>query len=99
MISGLFISAKMSEQFLSPDGRGERWGSDSVSIFKPLTRENDTLCSGQLACRPGQHTAALKAKDAILEDAWVIDIFAVKRKVIFGSDTLKVWKVLLGDIR
>ena len=73
--------------------------SDSISVKQSLHRVNDTLLSGQLAFRiqcthmKGQNRPLATAKDNVAE------ILVVKRLKIFGSDSLKVWKIFLGDFR
>ena len=70
---------------------------DSVGVKKPLKMENDTLCSGQLIFTKQNTLPVVKYQNPGKSLVNLIDIYAVKRQKVFGTDTLKVWKVLLGD--
>jgi hypothetical protein len=71
---------------------------DSIIIKQSLHRVNDTLLSGELKFRvlcnhtKGQNRPLVAAQDNVAE------ILVVKKWKIFGSDSLKVWKVYLGNI-
>lgn len=72
---------------------------DSVMVKDPLQRKCDTLYSGQLNFTLRFAGSDAKEKKNTLVQTKTIDIFTVKREKIFGRDTVKVWNVLLGDIR
>ena len=71
---------------------------DSIRIKQPFHRENDTLFSGQLAFRILYSDAEKQLKPRVSGSDIIAEIFLVKRKLIFGTDSLKVWKVFLGEI-
>jgi len=71
---------------------------DSISIYKPLHRIDNTTYSGVL--RFSQNFTDTASTEQIINslrrnaDFWVI-----KEDKVFGTDTLKIWNVRLGDIR
>lgn len=72
---------------------------DSIKISRQLERKNDSMYSGQLII-----TVNLAASDAQKRPSpgtcnRTVDIFALKQEKVFGKDTIRVWNVLLGDIR
>ena len=76
----------------------ERMAFDSIRLKQTLHRENDTLFSGQLAFRILYSHAENQQKSLVTGSDNIAEIFLVKRKLIFGTDSLKVWKVFLGEI-
>jgi len=71
---------------------------DSVRVKRVLHQENDTLCSGKLAfCL--RSTLVASKEIAGKCDEKEVDIFVCKCSRVFGNDTLKIWKVFLGNIR
>jgi len=90
MASCMFVAGKQAPVFLA--------GAvvDSVWISGELQQASDSMYAGELSFvlqipqknGPGSKTRAGKA-----------GFFAVKQDKAFGKDTLRVWNVLLGDIR
>ena len=63
-----------------------------------LSRTNDTLYSGQLSFQQIQPLPGPGNKGKGSDIQRTVQIFSVRTRKIFGSDTLFVWKVLLGNI-
>ncbi len=76
----------------------ERMVFDSIRLKQALHRENDTLFSGQLAFRIRCNHAEGQNRPSFTDYDHNAEIFVVKRQITFGSDSLKVWKVYLGEI-
>ncbi|MEI6681386.1 MAG: hypothetical protein WCO44_02100 [Bacteroidota bacterium] len=71
---------------------------DSVRVKQALHQESDTLCSGKLAfCLHGKQIEGREIPGKC--DEREVDIYVCKHSKIFGKDTLRIWKVYLGDIR
>jgi hypothetical protein len=71
--------------------------TDSVVIEKILHPESDTLCSGRLSFTLGFPGTA-NTLPATIPKSGSVNFYAAKRKDNFGKDTLRVWKVFLGDL-
>ncbi|MEI7661011.1 MAG: hypothetical protein WCK34_02375 [Bacteroidota bacterium] len=84
---------------LSVQPAGQKMVFDSASVLKKLQMDNDTTCSGRLAFCLRYGNPLLPGQKGNRCAGRSIDIFAVKCRKIFGSDTLRVWKVFLGDMR
>jgi len=93
MAEALFIPGKKVPGFLSGIV------SDSVRVSRAFRQMNDSLCSGQLSLSIRYPHFSKSKKDIPQVKTKIVDIFTVKQEKIFGRDTIKVWNVLLGDIR
>ncbi len=72
---------------------------DSIKVTRPLERLNDSTYSGQLSVittLPGSTAGSRTSSAACCR---TVDIFALKQEKVFGNNTIRVWNVLLGDIR
>lgn len=72
---------------------------DSVNIQKSLQPVNDSLYSGQLQCFLRRSHPLNHDERSLKVENRVIEIFVAKREKNFGNNTLKVWTVLLGEIK
>jgi len=71
---------------------------DSIGIYKPLHRIDNTTYSGVL--RFSQNfTDAASPEQIINSLRRNADFWVIKKDKVFGTDTLKIWNVRLGDIR
>lgn len=71
---------------------------DSVKIQKPLQPVNDSLYSGQL--RFSIHSENPRPTDKMARTGEKqVEILVSKREKKFGNNRLKVWTVLLGEIK
>jgi hypothetical protein len=70
---------------------------DSVRVSRALRYLNDSAYSGQMIMTV--HFPGLIPRDRHSTSNLRAEFFAVKRMKIFGRDTLRVWNVLLGEIR
>ncbi len=71
---------------------------DSVTVNSPLQKVSDSLYSGTLKFR--LQCADLNRRTGKLTPGvfMIIDIFVAKRENIFGTKSIRVWTILLGDI-
>ena len=71
---------------------------DSIYVFNPLHRSGRFEYRGTLSFV--QHTRNLSGDKSILRkpEQKMIEIFAVRQVIPIDTDTLVIWKVLLGDI-
>jgi hypothetical protein len=65
---------------------------DSVHNVQPMRQVSDTLCTGSLGF------VLADPAGRFASDRKISEILAVKRMKLFGSDTLMVWEVKLGDM-
>jgi hypothetical protein len=72
---------------------------DSISIEIPLQRTGNNLFRGTLTFRRSLEAFSLADTLIISRDTLKADIIAQKVNKSFGSDTLQVWGVFLGNIR
>lgn len=72
---------------------------DSVKVYRPFTRISDTVYSGSLDFSQKLIRFSLQDTAVIRSEIKTADVFIVKRDKIFGKDTLRIWKVLLGNIK
>lgn len=72
---------------------------DSVKVRQHFQRADDTTYTGLLNFTLRYTGASSSGKEITCITGNVIDIFIIKRKKIFGNDTLNVWKVYLGDMK
>jgi hypothetical protein len=72
---------------------------DSPEVQEPLHRGNAGTYSGKISFT--QKFTGYFLHDTVIKEPVrrTIDIFAMKSVKIFGSDTLKVWGVFLGDMK
>jgi len=71
---------------------------DSVYIYKPLRRINNTTYSGVL--RFSQNFTDPAIPEQIIKSVRRnTDFYVVKERKVFGTDTLKIWNLRLGHIR
>jgi len=105
------VEAMIREMFLPQNGNMDRSTSvfkkmnmqagmmiDSVKIQQPLQPVNDSLYAGQLRFTihvVNPHPAERKGQTREKR----VEIFVLKREKKFGDNTLKVWTVLLGEIK
>ncbi len=71
---------------------------DSVRIHEPLRRIGNTTYSGILKFSQ-DFTEPTQSGQIVKSVSRNVDIYVVKENKIFGSDTLKIWSVRLGEIR
>ena len=93
MARGLFIPGKTIPEGLSG------LVLDSIMISRPLERLNDSIYSGQLSIISRHPVPAAGSRSSPGAGCLTVDIFALKQGKVFGKDTIRVWNVLLGDIR
>jgi hypothetical protein len=72
---------------------------DSIRVTRSLERLNDSIYSGVLSFTFRLPASAGKSRPSSGACSKVVDIFALKQEKVFGKDTIRVWNVLLGDIR
>lgn len=72
---------------------------DSVKVRQHFQKTDDTTYTGLLNFTLRCTGASPSGKEIICISGKSIDIFIMKRKKIFGSDTLDVWEVCLGDLK
>ena len=71
---------------------------DSISVFEPFSRIDNSTYSGVLCfsqnfidpAYPGQTVKSIKKYN---------DIYVLKKPKVFGKDTMMIWNVRLGEIR
>ncbi len=71
---------------------------DSIRIHEPLHRISDDTYSGSLGFAQN-FTDSVQPEQIIKSECRIADIFVLKEEKDFGSDTLKIWTVRLGEIR
>lgn len=74
-------------------------GFDSIRIHRPLKMVSDSIYSGEIEMTVHCNPAMAKDSSLIHYDRKFIDIVVVNRLKIFGSDSIKSWTALLGDVR
>ena len=98
MIRALFFSREQEEKF-----RKLSMGQidpDSVRRILPLQRTNDSTYQGRMQFtfripdQPGEKRTTHKRNNG-----GTVDFYVVKREKHFGKETLRIWTVLLGDIK
>ena len=72
---------------------------DSIRVYRPLQRMNDTVYSGKLSVVVLLSHPINNRRVIPPTETKIVDIFVLKQKKVFGKDTLKVWKAFLGDLR
>jgi len=72
---------------------------DSIKVLKKLERLNDSLYSGQLSFTVNLADSDAGRRSSSRAGYRTVNIFALKQEKVFGKDTIRVWNVLLGDIR
>ena len=72
---------------------------DSVRVSRALQRMNDSMYSGQLSFTIQPSHSFKSKRDIPKVKTKIVDIFTLKQEKVFGKDTIRVWNVLLGDIR
>ncbi len=72
---------------------------DSIRVFKTLQRLSDSVYYGQLSFMAAMPDARQAVRNHSQPKTRFADIFALKQDKVFGRDTLKIWNVLIGDIR
>lgn len=72
---------------------------DSIEVAAPLLRTDNFNYKGRLSF--SRRVKISSASDTLFTgpDRMEVDIFASKVRKQFGSDTLQIWSVFLGDIR
>jgi hypothetical protein len=69
---------------------------DTVWVNRDLKRISDTLYAGELGYATlGKNL--LKMQGTIFPGNGTMEFFAVKRPKCFGKDTLRIWRVMLGE--
>jgi hypothetical protein len=71
--------------------------TDSVWTDRPLSRINDSACTGRLGFTT--RFAGNKVIQSSSIPDGMLDILLIKRNKAFGKDTLKVWAVYLGNMK
>ena len=71
---------------------------DSVTVNSPLQKVSDSLYSGTLKFRLQCEDLNRRTGKLTPDVFRVIDIFVAKRENIFGTKSIKVWTILLGDV-
>jgi hypothetical protein len=72
---------------------------DSVVVLRPLQKLSDTLYSGELGTRIHYIRSAATGNKMLCSVDKVVQVYLVKHEKFFGNHSLKVWSILLGDIR
>jgi len=72
---------------------------DSIRVSRPLERLNDSTYSGQLSIMISHPGSTARSRTSSSAYCRTVDIFALKQEKVFGNNTIRVWNVLLGDIR
>ncbi len=93
MATALFIPGKKVPEY--PPGTV----FDSIRVCRKLQAVSDSLYSGQLGFSVKLSPSYQVKRNITDAGTRIVDIFALKQKKVFGRDTLKIWNVLLGDIR
>lgn len=93
MAGALFIPGKKVPIDLSGSG------FDSIRVLMPLQQLNDSVCSGQLRFTILLPRSVSSGGEIPRGKNKIVDIFTLKQEKVFGRDRIKVWNVLLGDIR
>jgi len=71
---------------------------DSINLYEPLRRINNTTYSGILRFIQN-FTDPTIPEQIIKSSIRYSDFYVVKEGQVFGTDSLKIWKVRLGEIR
>jgi hypothetical protein len=93
MADALFLPGKKAPGFIS----GVIF--DSVWVSRALQRVSDSVYSGQLSFTIRLPHSIKSKREIHPVKTKIVDIFTLKQEKIFGKDTVKVWNVLIGDIR
>jgi hypothetical protein len=72
---------------------------DSIEISEPLHRINEFNYTGSLKFSLRKKCPSSTNSESTGSDSKKVDIIATKVMKQFGSDTLKIWQVFLGNIR
>lgn len=95
MIPHLFYQKK--EPIIST-GSGSLALIDSIYMIKPLSKTSTAIYTGSLGFH-GMMTDIETNDSMILSpQKWTIEMIATKTLTSFGKDTLRVWKVFLGEM-
>ncbi len=71
---------------------------DSISIYEPLHRIDNTTYSGTLTFSQN-FTDPSNPEQIIKSFKRTTDLWVIKEDKVFGTDSLTIWNVRLGDIR
>lgn len=114
MAVGLFIADSVVVKFNAADKTGRQdftvakllqdgfrpgiLNFDSARVIKPLTRIADSIYIGQLSCWEIGADREAGIQPDFSGNYQTIDFYAIRYTSILGSDTLRSWKVRLGNI-
>jgi hypothetical protein len=115
MIKGIFVSDSVKFQLLPGKNAKEinvsellndclsnelsdfQYRLDSVYIQQPLQRTGTGTYSGIIAAGQMAENALSKIENPLI--TYTVAAFLTRNTKVFGTDTLKVWEVRLGEIR
>jgi hypothetical protein len=69
-----------------------------IIIQQSLKMKNDTVYEGKLSFHPQRNLFSKNDSSEPGNDILLIDIYAVRKLKSFGTKTLSIWEVCLGDI-
>lgn len=84
-----------------PTGRpspGEVIQVDSIWVAEPLRLSREGIYTGELGFRETSRRKSVQDTSGTIQSFRKAGIQALKSKKVFGSDTMKVWQVYLGEI-
>ncbi|MBC8315982.1 MAG: hypothetical protein ISR57_03665 [Bacteroidales bacterium] len=71
---------------------------DSIHVIQPLQRTGDSEYQGILGFREGVTRVSGQGAITSFISLKKVEILAIKSDKLFGTDTLKIWKVYLGKL-
>ena len=71
---------------------------EQIKMKTPFERENDSTFKGRLQFSLKFKDSESASKKAVVETLF-IDVYLIKKAKSFGQEQVKVWEVLLGDVR
>jgi hypothetical protein len=91
------------EQLLHPGNTNpitrEKLVPGSIKVFKPFQKVSDTAYAGILSCKVQTSCVGNGEADGIPVREKRVEMLLLKRLKVIGGDPLKVWTVLLGDMK
>ncbi len=88
----LFIDHVLNESFILSS-----FSIDSINIYKPLQRSDDSIYSGMLNFSQN-FISPSHVKEFPHSIKRTIQYYLIKEEKVFGSDTLKVWNIRFGEV-
>lgn len=70
-----------------------------ITVSVPLTLENDSTFTGRLSFKMEYVPFIYQDKEKEIHGVYMIDIHAVRKLKIFGTDSIYVWEANLGDFK